>query len=295
MRVRPVDAPIDLPALERLFALAGECDGHPPLGEHKYLDLVQGDPERTRGLVAEGPGGEMVAYIAVGASAPAGTSVLEFALHPLHRSRSEMRALVEAALSAVRAAGGTQARVWAFQPQFVSVLEAAGFVPERELRQLRVSLPVPDRPAFPPGVEVWPFRVGRDEEAWLRVNNAAFLGHPENGAWTLEVLSDRERQPWFSADGFRMAWENDDLLGFCWTKQHGSEVGEIYVIAVAPAHQGRRLGRALVLEGLRYLAAEAGATRGMLYVDADNHRATSLYERLGFRLDHLDRSLVRSI
>lgn len=295
MRIRPVDAPADLAALEHLFSLAGECDGHPPLGEHKYLDLLQGDPKRTRGLVAEDREGQPVAYVAVGEGASAGTFAIEFALHPLHRSRAEVRDLVGAALEQVRAGGGTTARVWAFQPHLVSVLEEAGFVPERELRQLRVGLPLPERPEFPPGVEIHPFRVGRDEEQWLSVNNAAFEGHPENGAWTLEVLAHRERQPWFSAPGFRVAWEGDELVGFCWTKLHGAGVGEIYIVAVAPAHQGRSLGRALVLEGLRHLSEEGGAGSAMLYVDADNVRACTLYDRLGFRLDHVDRSLVKAI
>jgi mycothiol synthase len=69
-------------------------------------------------------------------------------------------------------------------------------------------------------------------------------------------------------------------------------VGEIYVLAVAPAHQGQGLGKALLLDGLAHLS-RAKANAAVLYVDSGNDRATRLYESVGFRLDHVDRSFVR--
>jgi mycothiol synthase len=246
------------------------------------------------GLVADHDG-ELGAYVAVSPTLEEGSWAMEFAIHPLHRDPASVRRVVAAGLGRAAEAGAEWVRVWAFLPNLIAALEEAGFHPERELRQLRVSLPVAEAPRFPTGVEVAAFRPGLDEPAWLIVNNAAFAGHPENGEWTLDVLEDREQQGWFDPEGFRMAWEGGTLVGFCWTKRHDTGVGEIYVIAVAPAHQGRRLGRALVLEGLRYLAVVDGLARAMLYVDAGNERAMRLYENLGFRLDHVDRSLVRRI
>lgn len=183
--------------------------------------------------------------------------------------------------------------MWAFQPNYVEVLLAVGFDQERELRQVRRPLPYPGGSDFPAGFELKSFRPGVDEEAWLAVNNAAFAGHPENGSWTIEVLEDREAQAWFHPEGFLMAWSGDELAGFCWTKRHNG-MGEIYVIAVAPEFQGRSLGRALVIEGMDNMARR-GMTTAMLYMDASNTRAAALYESLGFRLDHVDRSLVKSI
>lgn len=294
VNLRPVRRPEDLPALDSLFETITECDGHPPIGEHKYLDLLHSEPEQVTGLVGEEQG-VPVAYVAVGPTQEPGMWVIEPALHPLHRSRRTTRWIVDAGVGRALEAGADRVRCWAFLPNLVTVLEDAGFAPERELRQMRISLPARGRPGFPGGVEVREFRPGVDDHAWLTVNNAAFKGHPENGNWTAEVLADRRRQSWFDPEGFRMAWEGGSLIGFCWTKIHEDGVGEIYVIGVAPEHQGRGLGRALVLEGLRYLADDRNLARGMLYVDAGNDAALALYENVGFRLDHVDRSLVRGL
>ena len=137
-----------------------------------------------------------------------------------------------------------------------------------------------------------PFRPGVDEDAWLHVNNRAFAGHPEQSAWTRDMIEARERQPWFDASGFLLHEDGGRLAGFCWTKVHdGSRLGEIYVIAVDPDFEGRGLGRELVVAGLDSLSGR-GTTTGTLYVDDSNTRARRLYERLGFTLDHVDRVYV---
>lgn len=87
------------------------------------------------------------------------------------------------------------------------------------------------------------------------------------------------------------------MAGSCWTKVHAHAdppMGEIYVIGVDPDFHGRGWGRALTVAGLDWLAAR-GLKVGMLYVDADNPAALSLYRSLGFVEDHVDRSYVRSV
>lgn len=291
MRYRPVKRPEDVSALDELFEIAHESDGHRPIGEHKYLDLLHADPGRETGIVAI-EDSEIVGYLAVSETQQPHAWAMEVALHPMHRSRSEIRSILQAGLDRI-GPDARLVRMWAFQPHLVEVLDEMGFVAERELRQLRCRLPLEERFELPPGIVLRPFRPGRDEEAWLRVNNAAFAGHPENGAWTREILEDRKRQRWFDPEGFLMAWEDRELVGFCWTKMHDGGLGEIYVIAVAPGHRRRGIGAALVSEGLGDLEERRGAKVGMLYVDADNTAGIALYERLGFRLDHVDRALVK--
>ena len=165
-------------------------------------------------------------------------------------------------------------------------LAQAGFALVRTTLQLRVDLPLPpERRGHPPEVVVRPFRVGVDEEAWLRVNNRAFAWHPDQADQTLDQLRRLEAEPWFRADGFLLHDDDEGHLdGFCWTKVHAAHeppLGEIYVIGVDPDRHGAGLGRALVLAGLDWLTAQ-GLSHGMLYVEADNEPALALYRALGF-------------
>lgn len=291
MELRPVAA-ADRESLDAMFELAAECDGHFPIGEHKYLDLMVGD-EIAAGQVGV-VDGTPVAYLAVTPPRRNGTAALEIAIHPLHRSHDVIERLIRAGVGAAVDCGAATVRVWAFQPNMVDEFRAAGFRGERELRQLRVDLPLDEAAELPPGFVERRFRPGTDDTAWLTTNNAAFHGHPENGSWTSEILADRLTQPWCDPDGFVMVWSGDDLAGFCWTKPH-EEMGEIYVVAVAPTYQGRGLGRVLVIRGLDVINARYGFEEAMLYVDADNSPAARLYESLGFRLHHVDRSLIRTL
>lgn len=164
--------------------------------------------------------------------------------------------------------------------------------PHRRLLNMRRPLPLePARLSADAGkVPVRPFVVGRDEQAWLEVNNAAFSWHEEQGNWDLATLRARMHEPWFDPAGFLLHEREGRLAAFCWTKQHlvaGQPIGEIYVIAVHPDFHGVGLGRALTITGLRHLN-DTGSTMAMLYVEADNPSAVLLYESLGFHTTHID-------
>ena len=88
-------------------------------------------------------------------------------------------------------------------------------------------------------------------------------------------------EPWFDPAGLLVADAGDGLLGFHWTKQHSADLGEVYVVAVDPAAQGRGLGRALTAAGLAHLAS-LGVRRIILYVESDNAAAVATYSHLGF-------------
>jgi mycothiol synthase len=177
-------------------------------------------------------------------------------------------------------------------------VRAEGFVPERDVVQMRVALPLPaDTVAATRPLHTRPFAPGRDEEAWVESNNRAFAGHPEQGAWTVAQLHERMAAEWVELDGFLVADDPDGpgLIGACWTKIHSDRTpvqGEIYVIDVDPRHHGQGWGRSLTVAGLVYLAGR-GITVGMLYTDATNEAAVALYRSLGFTVDHVDRSYLR--
>ena len=136
------------------------------------------------------------------------------------------------------------------------------------------------RPEWPAGVRVRPFEVGRDEAAWLEVNNRAFAGHAEQGGWTESTLARRIAEPWFDPSLFLLAFDAVGLVGFNWIKVHeahdrGPALGEIYVIGVDPRAQGTGLGRALAIAGLQAVH-ERGIDTGMLFCAADNEAALAL-------------------
>jgi mycothiol synthase len=291
----------DVAAVSELLEVAGEVDGHPPLDEHQWLDLVHGGRHDFAGLVAWEEGhGHPVGYAQVtheeSHTHPA-TWALEYVVDPHHR-RPDLgiaRTLLDAAINLVAEAGGGHVHMWVPKPTEASdrLAESIGLRRGRELRQLRRALPVGTRST----IDVRPFVVGHDEAAWLEVNNRAFSWHPEQGGWDLETLRNRQEQPWFDPAGFLLHERDGKLAGFCWTKVHASSqppLGEIYVIAVDPGFKGLGLGRELVLAGLDHLS-DRGLTVGMLYVDSDNAGALRLYEDLGFTCDHVDRAYVGDV
>jgi len=261
--------------------------------------MRHGGPPGGHDLLLRAPGGELAGY------ARLDDGQAELVVAPGARRQGFGAQL----LSAVeQLAGARPLSVWAHGdlPAARALATSRGYARERVLLQMRRDLAGVDpepRPVLPEGVHVLPFVVGRDEAAWLRVNAAAFAAHPEQGSWTADDVALREAEAWFDPAGFLLAWRGDpdsggELLGFHWTKVHPAgdvdpvEVGEIYVLGVAPAAQGLRLGRALTDLGLAHLRSR-GLADVLLYVEEDNVAAVALYERSGFRRHSVDVSWQR--
>jgi mycothiol synthase len=281
--------PVVAGAVRSLAARVSATEGRIALREQQDEALDRGGPGWT-GLVRWSAGRDRVVGYAGVLREGAGWAVEDLA----ERDR-DAAPLLLAALDVVARAGGGPVQRWRSSPSPESDREAAaaGLQPGRDILEIRRPLPVGE----PWALAVRAFVPGRDEQAWLGVNNRAFAWHPEQGGWDLETIRAREREPWFDPAGFLIHEREGRMAGFCWTKVHGEEdppVGEIYVIAVDPDFEGLGLGRALVLAGLDHLAGR-GLTVGMLYVDEDNTRARALYERLGFVLHRVDRSYVTEV
>jgi mycothiol synthase len=300
--VRREMSPEDVREVQGLLAAVERADGHRPLSDHLWLDLVHGGREGFAGLVAREEGHEHpVAYAQL--TWGHGSWALELVIHPHHRydaARIGPR-LLDTVGEVVASEGGGHVHWWVFEPSALhdDLAQRLGLAPGRRLHQMRRSLPVPAELDPPPRLDTRPFRIGVDEDAWLDVNNRAFHWHPEQGGWDLATLKARQNEPWFDPEGFLLHDVVDDegitrLGGFCWTKIHSDTqpvLGEIYVIAVDPLAHGRGLGRALTLAGLAHMA-EAGVPVGMLYVDADNTAAVALYRSLGFEIHRTDQAYV---
>ncbi len=197
-----------------------------------------------------------------------------------------LRSILEPALSPI-AVRVDSVEVWG-KPAYdwhASVLHAHGFEQVRALQQMRCALPV-----AADAIPTRSFRPGHDDDALIRVNNRAFVDHPDQGGWTLETLQQRMAEPWFDPDGVRLFERDGQLAGFCWTKIHQQPpLGEIFAIGIDPDFHGQRLGVPMTAAGLAWLH-DQGLAEGMLYVECDNTPAVRTYERLGFSTVRIDRA-----
>lgn len=287
--------------MSSLLEDAWRADGARPFNDHLWIDLRKGGGDGFAGIIArDGAHAHPVAYCQVSRANVAW--LLDLVVHPHHRydTLEIAPALLSAALGVVAGEGGGRVGWWVFEPNNTHARLAAehGLAPGRRLLQMRRSLPLPpamlDEAATTP---VEAFRVGVDDEEWLEVNNAAFAAHPEQGGWTAETLASREREEWFDPEGFLLSREEGGLRGFCWTKIHRETtppIGEIYAIAVDPAHAGAGLGRRLTIAGLAHLGSR-GIDTAMLYVDEDNARAVTMYRAMGFEVHHHEIAYVGDV
>jgi mycothiol synthase len=297
--VRRVDhlAPDEVAEVFALTQAAGDADGAYPLSEHVVLHLRHGgDAPAVHLLIRQD--GALVGYAHVDTTDLVEGASAELVVHPMFRRRGLGRALVTAATAAAEEhdpAG--RLRLWAHgdHPSATALALSLGFERSRVLLQMRRSVYAPvDAPVLPDGVSLRTFRPGTDDEAWVRVNARAFADLPDQGRWTIEDLRVRMAEPWFDPAGFLLAERDGKLVGFHWTKVHGSRhaqpaggehdhdpIGEVYVLGIDPGEQSHGMGTALTLAGLRYLRS-VGLDQAMLYVDEANPKAIALYRKLGF-------------
>jgi mycothiol synthase len=272
-----------------LIAAAKQADGVAPVGDQVLRELAH---DRSRHLLAV-DGDEISGYLNL-TEPPV---MAELVVHPNARRRGIGSGLVRTGLSE----GGDDARVWAhgnLEPARATAA-ALGLVVVRELLQMRRPLTGLPALTVPDDVRIRTYSGPADDAELLRVNNAAFAWHPEQSGWTEADIAERRAEPWFDPAGLFMAVDEhtDKLLGFHWTKVHGKELGEVYIVGVDPAAQGRGLGATLTLVGLHHLAerlVKGTDATVMLYVEADNSAAVKTYQRLGFDVFSVDAAYAAS-
>ena len=172
-----------------------------------------------------------------------------------------------------------------------SLFEACG------LRQARILLTIlrPNldnlRPArFPEHIAVRPYRVGRDEEAWVAAFNEAFADH-----WggfmgmSMPLWAKYVHRRWFKPEISLVAWDGSEIAGFGHFVIHhernaltGKRQALMRYIGVRPRWRGLGLGVALTRAGL-LAARDKGMEACVSGVDSENVTgAHRIYEREGF-------------
>jgi mycothiol synthase len=275
-------------SVREILSAATEFDGIAPVGDQVVRELAL---ERTKHLLAVDADGGVHGYLNLT------PEMAELTVRPQARRRGTGAALIRAA----QAEAGGDCSFWAHGTLAAAKATAAalGLTAVRELLQMRRSLDNVPATDIPDGVRIRTYAGASDDAELLRVNNAAFSWHPEQGGWTEADIAERRRESWFDPGGLFLAFEGDGetLLGFHWTKVHadgagpGQALGEVYVVGVDPAAQGKRLGHTLTVLGMAHLAqrlADVADPAVMLYVESDNTAAVRTYARLGFTVANTD-------
>ncbi|WP_299058224.1 mycothiol synthase [uncultured Nocardioides sp.] len=274
----PTNRALDADVLVRIREVARACEA---------ADGVAPFDEATWRALHDRPAAEVGFWLADDGVALLVDGELGLAVDPAARGRGRGRALLEEVQWVTE---GEPLRAWshADHPAARALAASYGFDAVRELWVMRrpSTTPLPTL-EVPAGIRIdtW---TPADADDLLAVNAAAFASHPEQGAMDHDDLTSRMDQDWFDPAGLFLARDTTtgDLLGFHWTKRTSEELGEVYVLGISPAAQGRGLGKVLTLAGLHHLVDEGPGGPGVgeveLYVEADNDAAVAVYDRLGF-------------
>lgn len=286
---QPALAPQQQTRIRELIAAATDFDGVAPVGEQVLREL----PHQRTGHLLAAEGDDIFGYLNLTPGGDGADAMGELVVHPRARRRGIGTALLRTAAARERNA----VRFWAHgtQPAARALADTLHLAVVRELLQMRRTLQDLPEPVAPDSLRIRTYAGASDDAELLRVNNAAFAWHPEQGGWTEADLAERRLEPWFDPAGLFLAFAKDTgaLLGFHWTKVHTDRpgLGEVYVVGVDPAAQGRGLGRILTQVGIDHLAGRLSGyddAEVMLYVEADNAAAVSTYRRLGFAVCNVD-------
>ena len=284
--------------VRELVTAASEFDKVAPVGDQVLRELANQRTDHLLSLSAEG-GEKVVGYLNLSAGNDDGPGMAELVVHPQARRRGIGVAMIRAALSKTDGKN----HFWAhgtLEPAQATA-SALRLTPVRELVQMRRPLRDIAEPVASDGVQIRTYAGTADDAELLRVNNAAFVTHPEQGGWTAADLAERRAESWFDPEGLFLAFDEqtNTLLGFHWTKVHPDKagLGEVYVVGVDPSAQGRGLGGLLTAVGIAHLEqrlADAAQPTVMLYVESENTAALRTYRRLGFTQYSVDTAYART-
>ncbi|MGL4307203.1 MAG: mycothiol synthase, partial [Mycobacteriaceae bacterium] len=215
-------------AIQELCDSARKADGIDPVGQSVVQSLAgQGSAQH---LVWHSDSGEVIGYANIVPGLSGNPAMAELLVHPKVRGNGLGSTLV----SEVFAKAGENSRIWAHGnlPAAAAVARKLDLVSARELLQLRKKLNTENIPELivPHDIVLRNYAGSADDSELLRVNNAAFSWHPEQGGWAQSQIDERINQPWFDPQGLFLAFsarQPEVLLGFHWTKLHAEERGTL--------------------------------------------------------------------
>jgi len=274
-----------------LIKAAHDFDGTPPIAEHVLLHLRHGGDKSDSHIVLE-EGNQVIAYAHLDTTDLVAGPSVEAVVHPNHRGKGLGSLILKEAIKVC----GDKTRIWSHGDLPAAKAIAVSLKLERLWSNLLMSKSLGEIQPVTCKYLIRTFIPTLDNQAFLSLNNKVFANYPDQGGWSEDDLGVRLNEDWFEKEGFFVAEDKGELIGFCWTKIHGAHrhshndsdvdhghdaLGEIYVLAVNPDYKGEGVGRDLTITGLNYLKYQ-GLSNVMLYVGVENKPAFNLYKSLGF-------------
>ena len=217
------------------------------------------------------------------------------------------RDLMDSALDYLRTRG-VKAALYSTQAQDGwrnGIASDAGFKEARRFYMMlyRGTVP-PGGPTLPTGIHLErAMTKGASDETlrtWIDATNDSFSEHFNFSPWTVERIRSYTKTTLdipsvtFAYDGKTVvgAALNEDSDGF--NRENGTKEGWIAVLGVVKSYRGRGLGKALLVDGIRWLM-ERGLDTVRIGVDAQNRSALDLYTSVGFEVTSENISLRKEL
>jgi len=221
-----------------------------------------------------------------------GRIILNGFVHPGHRRLGLATEMLRSALKRAEALKGEVAHVCLSEDNKTgqALMKKGGFYPVRQYLSLKRNL----TDDLKESVDQIPFGFGHlrsgDETQLASIQNRCFAG-----TWGFCPNTAEEIKYYLDLTDTRLkdvltakSSKDERIIGYCWTQMMSRakadlhvRKGRIHMLGIDPDYQGKGLGKALLLLGLRYLS-DKGAEKVELTVDNKNKGALALYKSMGF-------------
>ncbi len=281
---------------DRYVQLNCEAERLEPMGRCVTAQLISEQlgrpgyrPERELFVVEIA--GDLIGFMDVAPEPNIGRVILNCWIHPEHRRRGLATRLLSGATQRARELGAKVAHANAPEGNLVAqrVLSKLGFRFVRRFLELRLGIDRVDWQAINRVAPGWRYFQRGEEDKLTQVQNRSFAGTWGYNLNSVEEITYRAHLSSFSPEDVILEYEEDKLIGYCWTTMAcsggvgGEREGRIFMLGVDPDYRGRGVGKKLLLLGLSHLKSK-GATSAELSVDSENPVACALYRSIGFEV-----------
>jgi mycothiol synthase len=236
--------------------------------------------------------GDIIGYVDVTGELNIGRVVLSCLMHPQYRRKGVATKLIECAIGRARELRVKRVHVNIPEGSVTAgeLFVKMGFRFIRHFLELRLDLSEVRLPNMGRVGPRYRHMKGGDEEKLLQVQNRSFADTWGFNPSTVEEIVYRIGLPNCSPADIIFACDEENVIGYCWTRIYGGEdnvtrggKGRIHMLGVDPDHRGKGVGKEVLLAGLSYLKGK-GLGMVELTMDSENKAARALYRSTGFQI-----------